>query len=1457
MLCQNRHRAKGHMFNKLVMGTVLSLVCSFVTAGVRPYELDWAGRMKDDHPALIDFENLDGWSVERHNAEAVFSCSQEQKIWGDSVGKIVYQGTGPAPEFFIKPPAPIEVPAEFDAISLWVYGNNFLARDRTTPSVAIAVCFQDQTGKPFEVCLFKINWEQWFLCHRRLSDEQIALVQKGKSFFCGFRITGGKNKDERSLFFDSLCLFKESFQPLTFKPRAKRGVQVFAGQDQGVNTGAGTLPFPNRIETIVPCPAGSAAPVIERQGDRLIMQVPKGLGAEISLLSCQWDELRLRWTESNGWIQPSVGGGLFFVGAEGEAVAPDAVRLIEVKIEQDRAVCTWQASFSGKNAVVKITWWMRGQSLAADIAVEGGVVQELRFGRIIGIEDPRLVTLPYYTYGTPQRPAIAVIGPSDQPLFLAEHIDWTLSNASTPFALNGIKEKDVTINGGVSYIPKTNGERNACYERFVFSLSPQFESVLPEIPNPVSPWKAVVGKGVWLAHGASNRESDATFWREMHRYGLRELIVTDHETGWRDEHESFTFRTKAAPGKGGDEGQFKYARIMQDELGYVYGPYNNFTDFAPVNEFWSSDLIARLPGNQLQRAWARCYAPKPLRAVEYCEKLAPIIESKFHFSTAYCDVHTAVTPWSRTDYDWRVPGAGTFAQTFYAYGEIMLLQKKAWGGPVYSEGNNHFPYCGLTDGNYAQDQRYNLRDNPWLVDFDLRKIHDLCCNFGVGNVGMFFGEKTDLGATPQAIRSSLDRFLAATLVFGHPGFLLRRGGIENTLRSYYMLQQIAERYTLAPAKSIQYFDGTRLIDTSAAVAGGAYKRSQVAVEYEGGVNVIVNGSTIEDFHVHWKGRDIALPPNGYQGWTDDGEIEVFSSLHDGHRVDYARTTQYIYLDGRGESTRFPNAAASGAAVCRFEKDGCYEIIPMGNRECGFALNAKSAVARDKAGVTLGPCDLRLSRGLTWIQPVAGAFSYWLQPADAPADKQGLTCDVLKVVPGQTITVSSQREKYEIKIPADAILGERIWKELDHAWIDFMVVPLCKVEVKVSGNSLMATLTPNISFPKGVVQAGGQRHKLGLVAGQEQELGIPIVPHPSDHFIRVSIDIQAGDLRQQEHRVMAAQYQHLNLLPLPLTWKAGMRLRKSIQEEPVLNLSGAQAYAKPDMECGGVTKEGAIFMHPPYKGGEGYVFIEYSSLKLPQRPVAFRAFVGKKDNSALGDGILYSLIVKEINGKETSVGSWHVTKHEWLPIEVELNPWSGKTVNLKLIADMGGNTSGDWGGWAEMRLESVQKELVWTLLPEGESHFKPSPYPLTDLTEAELKQARRGVLRYQGIGLAGVGSRYGSIALLNTIELGNMAPAGGSERNNIWSKAVEIPLNAKALQSLQMHNVFEIFNPGEDCFKVRNFCLEVELADGRKAATLINAGITTQPGSWRYGEGVGVPQGRNIKIHLWFSNELGE
>jgi hypothetical protein len=967
--------------------------------GKRPYELDWANRTEDYCPPLVDFEDLRGWRVECKDAEAKFEQTRERQIWGEHVGKLSYRGTGPAPEVRILPPNPIVINRPFDAVTLWCYGNNWgWTTDPSTPRAGITALFADAAGKEFSVFLYSVDWKEWYLLHRRLAPEQIERVKEGARFK-GLLITNGKNKDERVLYFDNLAVFTEQFQPLTFEPRPLRGCALFPGQSAGANTGPGRLPFPTREQTILPCnltsqsantikapmPGTNDAFVLSYEGidGRLVCRLEPRNGT--------WTDLTFLWESPSRaaagaaiyytpvcQVQPCVDGGVWLETSGGPALPGKAEHLGTAQ-KGAGIESRWRLSAKGVSAEVTYIYHIWNKSLVIDVLAPGGNVAEVRFGRAVGpgLSNPRLVTNPFYP-AEGGRPAVLVSGIADSPLFLAGNADWYVSNGSILWAANSVSAGGVTYNGGTRYLPLTNGKRNDCFERFFVTLSPRYEEVLPTISNPASPWKQITGTRLWRAHAASDRQQDARYWTEARRYGITQMVVTDHETLWRDEGESFTFRTRAAPGKGGDQGAYDYARLMQDKLGFIYGPYNNFTDFAPVNEFWDFDMVARDPQNQLQHAWMRCYAPKPARAVEYCARLAPQIQAKFHFSTAYCDVHTAVAPWHRVDYDPRAPGAGTFAAVFYSYGEIMLLQKRAWNGPVYSEGNYHCFYMGLTDGNYGQDQSYRPAENPWLVDFDLRQMHPLGCNFGMGNLEMFYANVPQPHATPEQRDAEIDRFLAATVAFGHPGFLVMEGGYGHALRSYYMLQQLQSRYCLANAEEIRYVTAEgRLLDTSAAVAGGAFQRSQVITRYADGTVTAANGSRSDRLRCEAFGRKLDLPPNGYAGWTSDGALDVISGDAQGHRSDYAATPAYIYVDGRGALARFDKAAGNGLGVCRILPKGQYEIILYEDAECGFAVSASSAVALDKDNHELGAAELRAKEGLTYVGPVKGAFSYRL------------------------------------------------------------------------------------------------------------------------------------------------------------------------------------------------------------------------------------------------------------------------------------------------------------------------------------------------------------------------------------------------------------------------------------------------------------------------------------------------
>jgi hypothetical protein len=1439
-------------------------------AGERPYEMVWANRVKDDHPPLIDFEDLIGWRTVLSNAEATFQRSREQQIWGKYVGKLTYRGTGSRPEIRILSPGPVKVNKPFDAVTCWIYGNNWAwAPDPETPQVAISALFSDAEGNELRVNLTRVRWKEWFLAHRRLTPDQIKRVSKGASF-TGFLVENCSNEEDRVIYFDNLAVFVEEFPSLEFRPRPERGIPMFLGQTTGTNTGPGRLPFPTRSETILPDNiTDDFKTELRSDGDAFVFEYDGADGKltyRIEPKTGTLGDISAHWEDRGAAIQPCVDGGVYLQG-EGEPVAPERAEHLGTPREGDTVQSHWRLTVGDLSAEVTYIYRLWGKSLVVDIIAPGGQVGEVRYGRAVGLETPRLVTNPYYLYGS-TRPAVVVSGPPDEPLFLAGNTDWCLSNASAPWAENAVQDEGVLYNGGTRYIPKTDGKHNDCYERLFITISPRYEEVLPNVPNPKSPWKHVTGTRLWRAHGAGNRENDIRFWTRCHRYGMTQVVITDHETMWRDGGESFTFRTRAAPEKGGDEGAYNYARVLQDELGFVYGPYNNFTDFAPVNEYWHVDRVSRTPDNQLQGAWARCYAPKPARAVEFCEMLAPRIQEKFRFSTAYCDVHTAVAPWDRVDYDYRVPGAGTFAAVFYSFGEIMLLQKAAWNGPVYSEGNRHYLYCGLTDGNYGQDQQYRPATSPWLVDFDLRKIHDLCCNFGMGNPGMFYGSHYSLGRDRKEIDASIDRFLAATVAFGHTGFLTFEGGIHHALRSYYMLQQLHSSYALSSADEIRYADTDgNLLDTTSAVATGAYRRSQVVTRYANGCVTAVNGNAKGRMTVEAYGRELDLPPNGYAGWTEDGSIEVISADPDGHRCDYAATPAYIYVDGRDRFMRFEKAASNGIGICRILGEGRYEIIPYNGAECGFATSAGKATALDEARNVLGPAEIRVSRGLLYVIPVEGAFSYIFEPGDTDA-KVNLTCDRDEVVAGESV-VSSRgmgdfphvrgTREHRLQIPTDAIVGDRLWHQFEGAWIDFTVVPLAYADVSLEGNVLRVEFTSNLSEAEDARLAVADRWQvLRLEPGRPMlttvDLGIPEREAADILVIELRVGARhAVPLQQRIERGMRIESKVQTIASLPERWEGGMRLRG---QEERFGFADTRAHVGAQQAtCGKITKE-ALAMHPPWVGGVGYAFALYDPITLPTEPKGvFRAFVGKRDGSDPGDGILYKVAVVDAEGKETTVGKMLVGKHEWVPIEGDLSHFAGKTIRIKLISDVGENDNsvGDWACWAEARIETPNASLVRVLDENTEPYRRePGPFPVPpSLSIEDLHSAKSGWLHYDGMGLSGTGESYGSFAVLNGVELGYMAPAGGNESQNVWAENVSVPLTPEAVRSLSFRNRFVLGNPRRDYFKVRRFWIELELADGRKCSSEISTATYTQPPDWPHAEGIGVPFGEGITVDIWF------
>ena len=91
---------------------------------------------------------------------------------------------------------------------------------------------------------------------------------------------------------------------------------------------------------------------------------------------------------------------------------------------------------------------------------------------------------------------------------------------------------------------------------------------------------------------------------------------------------------------------------------------------------------------------------------------------------------------------------------------------------------------------------------------------------------------------------------------------------------------------------------------------------------------------------------------------------------------------------------------------------------------------------------------------------------------------------------------------------------------------------------------------------------------------------------------------------------------------------------------------------------------------------------------------FRCDLGKEDGSDRGDGILFRVLVVDSTGKETLIAEKLWAEHGWTGLEADLSRWAGRTIQLKLVADVGpaDNSHGDWAAWSHLRLESQEPVL---------------------------------------------------------------------------------------------------------------------------------------------------------------------
>lgn len=940
------------------------------TPGQRPYEMIWANR-RESQPPTLTFANLAGWRlVVENGAQAELRATRALNVWGRPVARLRYRGSGDPksnPRIRIFPAHPVSIPAGADCVELWVYGNRWDSNHlQEVPALILWLRLRDAARREHLLKIYWIGWKDcWSLMHRRLpADLKFPAVLESLD------LVGGWQKERSMVAFDSARFYREPPRALRFRPRPRRPLALPAGQTPGANTDAGRLEFPTREETILPLQFAA------RYRTRTALKA----GVATFRYAGRDARIEYRWDAAAGLagIRAFCGGHPVGALLDGATLAHGASRRKPVLLRVSRDADTVTAEYDdGTTLALRPAQ----KSLVVDVCNRTGSVTDLRLGRVTGAADPMVIRVPFLTHG-----AVLLSRAGKRAVFSSVWVDWYRSNGSELYEFAAIESGAARIHGGVRYLPRTDGARNPLFERLFLTVSPVFEEVLPVIPNPAGVHAPDAADRIWReSWGPEDYAREMEKSRSLRAHGIVKLIHCNHELVWRDGGESFTLRERPAPGRGGAAALRKYL-AHQRGLGWKVGLYTNYCDLAPVNAHWSPDRAQREPDGNLRPAWQRCFALKPLAALELEERLAPRLKRRFDPDAAYTDVHTCVQPWRYNDYDARVPGAGTFAQTFYAYGELLRRDARAYGGPIFSEGTFQWMYAGLADGNYglALTGRPPIKE-PLLPVFDLLQIHPKECDIGMGWTEHLWHGIPDWDK-PENIDRAVDRLLLLTLAYGHIGWLVEeKFGMDRVCRSYYMLQAVQARYGLQAPVRMAYWDGRRLLSVSDALARDLHvRRRQMFIAYPSGLKLWLNDHPREHWTMRANGTNLVLPPAGWAAWDAKAGLFSYSALRNGHKADCIACPSYHYQDGRGRWFETEAAGADGAlAITR--RQGGVEVIRISGKEKFLlrrpvvpSVRARTCQVFDVTNKLLGAAALSQDREGVWIEPVPKGLRYVIQ-----------------------------------------------------------------------------------------------------------------------------------------------------------------------------------------------------------------------------------------------------------------------------------------------------------------------------------------------------------------------------------------------------------------------------------------------------------------------------------------------
>jgi|CZKM01.1.fsa_nt_gi hypothetical protein len=578
------------------------------------------------------------------------------------------------------------------------------------------------------------------------------------------------------------------------------------------------------------------------------------LGGTFNQLTCT--------VNSNYTFQPSNVGGLSLWTGTSYAVpwGPGiAFTLLNAQPIGSNVLQTqWKMTSGTSTLTYTYQFQMSARTLGIQVAVQSGMAGAVYLDRCEGAANPVVIHVPYLT-------TMNVLYSGG--VFASMYFDWENTSAATIYPSDSVfSTTSVYYAQTANYSSRSDGTRNTVNETIYLTVSPSLTDVLPNVMNPISPAKNVSASYLVFDNWQSPFSTINTEVQALHRAGISNLWVLVHNWQNGGYDNKYPNVLPANPSLGGDVALNALSLTIRTN-GYLFGLHENYVDFYTNAAAWDPAAISINSDGSPKQAWynsgtgLQSYEMKPTLAASYLTNFATQIHNTYTTTASFLDVHSAVNPSDKVDYDAAATNSAMFRETLNRYRALAGLLRSIHHGPVSGEGHHHLFDVGYFDDMEAQlnsggnDPSAQASKLPLLVDFDLLKLHDKALVHGVGYYERFYSDQNDAPQYLSFPQSAVLEYMTTELAYGHGGFI----PTPDRVYDYVAAAKLEQRHILpaqalyanATPVSILYHDSSsndevtasdyiRRYPTTFGTQTNDHFLSQVRVTYNNGVIVCIN-----------------------------------------------------------------------------------------------------------------------------------------------------------------------------------------------------------------------------------------------------------------------------------------------------------------------------------------------------------------------------------------------------------------------------------------------------------------------------------------------------------------------------------------------------------------------------------------------------------------------------------------